>query len=292
MVWEIRVNMIQTQNTIDGEPFLVGGTPADGVQNQKEAAQSFDKVFENHQEKTLEDIFNSVAEEYEVPVRLLKAVAQAESGFDTNAVSSCGASGIMQLMPKTAEGLGVEDVFDAEQNITGGAKMLAYLLDDYDGNTTLALAAYNAGSGAVSKYGGVPPYEETKNYINKINDILEGELEADTTNISIAKNGDQTGSTGDDAAAQKKAASDGSVVIRGNSIPVKTVGTHASGEGAFSYEEYLQFLELYQKMLEPLMETATNSQEEEDDEMSEQQKLYQIQSTQMQTRAQELLGLK
>ena len=74
----------------------------------------------------------------------------------------------MQLMPATAESLGVEDPYDARQNITGGAKMLGYLLADYNGDVTLALAAYNAGSGAVRKYGGVPTYSETENYIRKI----------------------------------------------------------------------------------------------------------------------------
>jgi len=93
----------------------------------------------------------------------------------------------MQLMPATAESLGVEDPYDARQNITGGAKMLGYLLADYNGDVTLALAAYNAGSGAVRKYGGVPPYSETENYIRKINDILGGALDNDSTTVDGAE---------------------------------------------------------------------------------------------------------
>lgn len=144
--------------------------------------------------ESLDDIFAEVADEYGVNLNLLKAVAKAESDFDTEAVSWCGAQGIMQLMPTTAESLGVEDPFDARQNITGGAKMLAYLLDDYNGNVSLALAAYNAGSGAVSRYGGVPPYNETLRYIDRINDILGGVLSNDSRTIDGAEATDLSGS--------------------------------------------------------------------------------------------------
>ncbi len=150
-----------------------------------QTSSDFDSIYEQKtKELTLDEIFDNVSTEYGVDVNLLKAVAQAESGFDTNAVSSCGAMGIMQLMPETANSLGVEDPFDAEQCITGGAKMLSYLLDDYNGNVTLALAAYNAGSGSVQKYGGVPPYNETINYIDKINNILGGALSNDSRTIA------------------------------------------------------------------------------------------------------------
>ena len=76
--------------------------------------------------------------------------------------------GVMQLMPKTAEGLGVTDSYDPRQNILGGAKLISQLLDKYDGDKSLALAAYNAGSGNVSKYGGIPPFKETQNYVKKV----------------------------------------------------------------------------------------------------------------------------
>ena len=165
--------VVDSVNMLDGNVY--GATDFDNVINNISSGS-----------ESLDDIFNEVSNEYGVNVNLLKAVAKAESDFDTEAVSYCGAQGIMQLMPTTAESLGVGDPFDARQNITGGAKMLAYLLDDYNGNVTLALAAYNAGSGSVSKYGGVPPYKETLGYIDRINDILGGALSSDSTTIDGA----------------------------------------------------------------------------------------------------------
>lgn len=117
---------------------------------------------------SLEQYFNEAASTYNVSVDLLKAVAKAESDFNPNCTSSAGAMGVMQLMPSTAATLGVADPYDAKQNIMGGAKLLSQLLNKYNGDTSLALAAYNAGSGSVDKYGGIPPYQETQNYVKKI----------------------------------------------------------------------------------------------------------------------------
>jgi len=107
------------------------------------------------------------SEKYNIDKNLVKAVVQQESGFNSKAVSQVGAMGLMQLMPSTAKGLGVKDPFNAEQNIEGGTKYLKNLINKYD-SVKLGLAAYNAGSGAVSKYGGVPPYKETQNYVKNI----------------------------------------------------------------------------------------------------------------------------
>lgn len=117
---------------------------------------------------SLETYFQEAASTYGVPIALIKAVAKAESNFNSQAVSGAGAQGIMQLMPGTAQGLGVEDSFNARENILGGTKYLAKMLTRYNGSVKLALAAYNAGAGNVDKYDGVPPFTETQNYIKKI----------------------------------------------------------------------------------------------------------------------------
>ena len=105
----------------------------------------------------------------DVDPELVRAVIVVESGFDSNAVSSAGAQGLMQLMPATAKSYGVSDVFDPQQNIRGGALYLRDLIDRYDEDYELVLAAYNAGENAVTKYGGrIPPYAETRNYIPKV----------------------------------------------------------------------------------------------------------------------------
>jgi len=116
--------------------------------------------------------FDSLIEDssrrYQLDPALVKAVVQAESNFNPSAVSAAGAQGLMQLMPGTAASLGVTDSLDPVQNVNGGARLLRDLLNRYDQNVSLALAAYNAGPGAVDKYGGVPPYAETQRYVPRI----------------------------------------------------------------------------------------------------------------------------
>ena len=112
-------------------------------------------------------IIHRAAQKYDLDPELLESIIKAESGGNPGAVSPAGAKGLMQLMDTTAEEVGVKDVFNPEENILGGAKYLRRMMDRF-GDVKTALAAYNAGPGTVEKYGGVPPYKETRDYINKI----------------------------------------------------------------------------------------------------------------------------
>lgn len=115
-----------------------------------------------------EPIINSCSREFGVDSSLIKAVIHAESGYNPTAVSPKGAQGLMQLMPKTAQGLKVADSFNPQDNIRGGVRYLRFLLDTFKGNESLAVAAYNCGLNNVAKYGGIPPYPETQTYVAKV----------------------------------------------------------------------------------------------------------------------------
>lgn len=115
-----------------------------------------------------EPIINQCALEFGVDKSLVKAVIHAESGYNPNAVSPKGASGLMQLMPKTAKDLKVANTMDPRENIRGGVRYLRFLLDTFRGDETLALAAYNAGLTRVAQYNGVPPYQETRTYVDRV----------------------------------------------------------------------------------------------------------------------------
>ena len=124
--------------------------------------------------RAYDKIITQAAGKFKLDASLIKAVIKAESNFNHKAVSPAGAKGLMQLMPQTASALNVNDVFHPENNIEGGARYLRYLLNLYKGNLTLALAAYNAGEGAVAKYNyGVPPYRETQNYVRRVLDLYQ-----------------------------------------------------------------------------------------------------------------------
>ncbi len=115
-----------------------------------------------------EQLIRSCSTKYGVDQNLVKAVILAESGFDPNAVSGKGASGLMQLMPATARSLNVADRFNPKDNVDGGVKYLRFLLDTFRGDVSLAVAAYNAGLNKVAKYGGIPPYNETRTYVSRV----------------------------------------------------------------------------------------------------------------------------
>ena len=267
--------VVDSVNMLDGNVYLV----SQGDNIKQAGATDFDNVINNISSgsESLDDIFNEVSNEYGVNVNLLKAVAKAESDFDTEPLSYCRAHGIMQLKPTTAQSIGVEDPFDARQNITGGAKMLAYLLDDYNGNVTLALAAYNAGSGSVSKYGGVPPYKETLGYIDRINDILGGALSSDSTTIDGAgatdlsqsicvgdtgimvdsRNNSQQGENNQELSALRNQITANKYNISDAVLKSRASSGTSSSNVLFSYDDYKYVINTYKAILSKLLAVSS-----------------------------------
>ncbi len=193
--------------------------------------------------ESLDKIFDQAADKYNVPVELLKAVGKAESDFDTNAVSRCGAQGIMQLMPSTAKSLGVTNSFDPEQNIMAGAKYLSGLLEKYNGDTKLALAAYNAGSGNVAKYGGIPPFKETQNYVKKIMGFMNDAGVDQEDTAAASRNSSDTIENVLHVASVKMP-----TTIQNNLSYLITNSTNNSMtdlNSLFSYDDYMKFLDMY-----------------------------------------------
>jgi len=130
---------------------------------------NFNHLPENF-EQYIETVSSEIGSAYnvEIPVNLVKSIIKQESGFNPNAVSHAGAQGLMQLMPATAKSLGVYNSMNPYQNVRGGIKYIAQLLNRFEGNLQKALAGYNAGPEAVARYGGIPPYKETQNYVQSI----------------------------------------------------------------------------------------------------------------------------
>ncbi len=219
----------------------------------------------------LEQIFQKASDTYHVSKDLLKAMAKAESNFRADATSHCGAMGIMQLMPGTAASLGVSDAYDPEQNIMGGAQYISRLLEKYNGNLSYAVAAYNAGSGNVDKYGGIPPFRETQNYVVKVlNNLEEGVTIPDSS-------GTVSSGTGSVSAAGWPSA--------------QTAGTSENSlqkmmNQYFDYDDYLEFLQLFTRVIYEKLtgETAdtdqTDSQRQESVSQTAQQPSQPVQAPQ------------
>ena len=205
---------------------------------------------------SLKSIFERASEKYDVSYDFLVAVAKAESDFDPNCVSSAGAQGIMQLMPENCKELGVEDPFDAEENIMAAAKLLKAHLKEFDGDYTLAAAAYNAGSGRVKQYGGVPPYTETQNYVKKIKKYMSEGVTVPDRDVKVSNSDEYAdeysgsgGSTGVEksgaADADKAESFDTGVAATESDLKEVTVSV-GTGDNmvTMTYGAYLKYLEL------------------------------------------------
>ena len=165
------VFLLNVQSAPGAEPEKAPSSKAQ-EQNQLTTLASAHVLAVKPVRKSKSDRFNpmikSAANRYEVDPALIKAVIMAESAYNPKAVSKQGAKGLMQLMPGTARALGVKNAFNPSHNINGGAKYLRQLLDTFNDNVKLALAAYNAGSGAVKRHGGIPPIKATRHYVKKV----------------------------------------------------------------------------------------------------------------------------
>ena len=182
--------LVPAQNPLPGEEALPGrinqpqpSTPpkierVETPDTELEVPSRDDKIFEdnyvgkNAEVIPTEDLVMQTAYEYGVDPKLARAIAIAESDMNQDEISPVGAIGVMQLMPETAEGLGV-DPYDEGENIVGGVKYIRQMLDTFDGDVPLAVAAYNAGPAAVKRYGGIPPYAETRNYVGRVMDLFQ-----------------------------------------------------------------------------------------------------------------------
>lgn len=167
----------------DGEAAMYGYTDADGVfhvSNVRRESAPSESVSATAQARVpttattvkgrtgYDPLIREAAEYYSLPVALLKAVVKAESAFDPAAVSHANAHGLMQLKPRTAAAMSVRQIYDPRDNIFGGARYLRLLINKFNGNVNLALAAYNAGPAAVERAGGVPPFPETIRYVQRV----------------------------------------------------------------------------------------------------------------------------
>lgn len=154
----------KTSETKDFQEVLDNAIATSKISSPKTEANKPTKC----EPQEIEGLIEKYSKKNGLDSNLVKAVILQESGFNPDATSKCGAMGLMQLMPNTARGLGVVDAYNPEENIRGGAQYLKSMLTRFNNDPKLALAAYNAGPGAVDKFGGIPPYRETQNYVKNV----------------------------------------------------------------------------------------------------------------------------
>jgi soluble lytic murein transglycosylase-like protein len=172
-------------------PAVATAAPAAGSATAPEAAAA---ATVPARASSLDTLIEETAREASVDANLVRAIIKAESNFNPFAISSKGARGLMQLMPQTANALGVRNVYDPGQNVAGGVRYLRQLLDNFGGQLFLSLAAYNAGPAAVERHGGIPPYRETWEYVNKVTALYRsGAISSPFEHANPARRGDRWG---------------------------------------------------------------------------------------------------
>lgn len=256
MVQKKKTTITPFQKILDKENEVYASSEAQTEKTETETAAKTSSVSKSRTtsssksgETTLQDIFERAAQKYDISYDFLVAVAKAESDFNTKCVSSAGAQGIMQVMPEEQKGLGIKDPFDAEQNIMGAAKLLKAHLKKFNGDYTLAAAAYNAGSGAVKKYGGVPPYKETQNYVKKIKRYMEEGVTVPDKKVASSSQ-DSTVGSGASAGAttETKESTTNTVEAKAATSADLEKVTVAIGTGestiTMTYGAYLKYLEM------------------------------------------------
>lgn len=177
---------------IDKQGVIHYSNVPDDHQNKKILSKGGEFTLHSRRKKTshkhqtrYRGIINSTSEKYNIAPSLIKAVIEVESNWNSQAVSKKGAQGLMQLMPATSKSLKVRNPFNPEENIEGGAKYLKSLLDKYNGDLSLALAAYNAGPHRIDKFGGVPPIPETQQYVKKVLGLYRGDYATPIYKVKI-----------------------------------------------------------------------------------------------------------
>ena len=187
----------------------------------------------------LDSIFKEAADKYGVSERLLKAIAYTESGFQSNITSSSGAMGIMQLMPGTASAYGVADPYDAYQNIMGGAAVLKDLLNMFQGNQSLAIAGYNAGCGNVKKYGGIPPFTETQNYVAKVTSLMQTGVSVPANTVTVTPSANTAANTTNETTVSAETAKKNAEILAEIKEIISAISTLTTNQSTYS-NTYLQ----------------------------------------------------